>query len=66
LSGGVTVAAAECEESDANKMKASRNWHRTIFERSAREGNEGKVTTLLLIAAFQKRYQTDKKLSSWL
>jgi hypothetical protein len=54
LTGGVTVAAAEYEESDADNMRASQNWHRAVLGRTARQGNEEKVTTLLLFAAFKR------------
>jgi hypothetical protein len=62
LSGGPTIAAAECEESDADNMRASQNWHRAVLGRSAPQGNEEKVTTLLPFAASKRDIRDDKEI----
>jgi plastocyanin len=62
LSGGTTVAEVECEETDADKMTASQNWHHAVFERIARQCNEGKVTTQLPFAASKRHIRDDKEI----
>jgi hypothetical protein len=43
-------------------MRASQNWHRAVLGRSAPQGNEEKVTTLLPFAASKRDIRDDKEI----